>query len=211
VAIAWGPIADSGHLAGRPKAREALARRLGARPLPTRAALAGLSAMLDSALPLAAHLEADWCASPARLPILAAPIYSELRAEAGPGPNEEPLAARLAALGPQDAVELLKRVIAAEAAAILRLPEGAVGPQRPLAEIGMDSLMAIELRLALEARLGTEVPLLPLADGASVASLAERLAALSARPRGLEVVTLAARHEAVETASLPEARPQAAE
>jgi acyl transferase domain-containing protein/NADPH:quinone reductase-like Zn-dependent oxidoreductase/acyl carrier protein len=216
-AVAWGPIADTGHLATRPKLREALARRLGATPLPARGALSGLSAMLDSALPVIAHVEANWSGAQARLPILAAPLYSELRAAGGHRVAEKPLAARLAALGPQSRRELLQSVVAEEAAAILRLPAGAIDLRRPLSEIGMDSLMAVELRLALERRLGIDLPLLLLAEGMSIAALAERLAAAAIHDaQAGEVVALAARHAAVdledawETSEMAEPKPRAA-
>jgi phthiocerol/phenolphthiocerol synthesis type-I polyketide synthase C len=61
----------------------------------------------------------------------------------------------------------------------LRLPAGNIDVARPLSEIGMDSLMAVELRLALEARLlidpqRIDQPLWSLC--ASVTSIATRLA-----------------------------------
>ena len=71
---------------------------------------------------------------------------------------------------------MLKTVVAEEAAGILRLPAGGIDPLRPLSEMGMDSLMAVELRLALESRLRVDLPLVSLAEGTSVASIAERLA-----------------------------------
>ncbi|HEV2300735.1 MAG TPA: acyl carrier protein, partial [Stellaceae bacterium] len=207
-----------GRLASRPKALAALARRLGAKPMPARIALAGLSAMLDCGLPVVGHVEASWGGAQPQLPILAAPFYAELRAETGAASSEEPLAARLAALGPQHAIEVLKAAVAKEAAAVLRLPAGAIDPNRPLAEIGMDSLMALELRLALERRLAIDLPLFSLADGTSVAALAECLAAAaSTGPRTIEVVALAARHErsipinSPAAAVLPETKPEAAE
>jgi len=61
----------------------------------------------------------------------------------------------------------------------------------------MDSLMAVELRLALESRLRIDLPLMSLAEGTSVASIAKRLAgALSARPQARELISMAERYEA---------------
>jgi hypothetical protein len=63
----------------------------------------------------------------------------------------------------------------------------------------MDSLMAVELRLALENRLRIDLPLMSLAEGTSVASIAGRLAsAVTARPHAAELVSLAERYEAVD-------------
>ena len=72
----------------------------------------------------------------------------------------------------------------------------------------MDSLMAVELRLALENRLRVDLPLVSLAEGTSVASIAGRLAnAVSTGPRDGEVVALAARHEVVDGGADPPAEP----
>ena len=60
----------------------------------------------------------------------------------------------------------------------------------------MDSLMAVELRLALESRLRVDLPLMSLAEGTSVASIATRLAnAVLSRPQASEVLSLAERYE----------------
>jgi phthiocerol/phenolphthiocerol synthesis type-I polyketide synthase C len=76
------------------------------------------------------------------------------------------------------------------------LPAAGIDPLRPLSEMGMDSLMAVELRLALESRLRIDLPLMSLAEGTSVASIATRLAnAVSARPHASELVGLAERYE----------------
>jgi len=63
----------------------------------------------------------------------------------------------------------------------------------------MDSLMAVELRLALESRLRVDLPLMSLAEGTSIASIAGRLVgAMSARPQTSELVSLAERYEAAD-------------
>jgi hypothetical protein len=66
----------------------------------------------------------------------------------------------------------------------------------------MDSLMAVELRLALESRLRVDLPLMSLAEGTSVASIAARLAgAVSTGSSDGELIALVARHEGVEDSS----------
>src|SRR6185312_17345813 len=79
------------------------------------------------------------------------------------------------------------------------LPVAAVDPLRPLSELGMDSLMAVELRLALESRLRIDLPLMSLAEGTSVASIATRLAnAVASRPQTGELLSMAERYEAAD-------------
>ncbi|HEV7994682.1 MAG TPA: SDR family NAD(P)-dependent oxidoreductase [Stellaceae bacterium] len=222
LAIAWGPIEDAGYLASRPEIRGALARRLGARPIPAAQALAGLPAMIASGLPVVGCAEADWTQARRLLPVLATPLFSELRAKAGSPAEDEAFADRLAEMDPQAALDLLRTVVGEEAARILRLPADGVQPLRPLSQMGMDSLMAVELRLALESRLGIDLPLMSLAEGTSVSSIAARLAgALGARAKNAEIVALVARYEGggeggeadaeAAAAAMPQPKPVAAE
>jgi len=60
------------------------------------------------------------------------------------------------------------RDIAAQA---LGLPVELVDPDRPLTELGLDSLSAVELKGGIEAALGVSVPLADLLEGASLRSL----------------------------------------
>jgi acyl carrier protein len=65
--------------------------------------------------------------------------------------------------------------------------------------MGMDSLMAVELRLALESRLRIDLPLVSLVEGTSVASIAARLAtAISTGPKDGDLIALVARHEGMD-------------
>jgi acyl carrier protein len=79
----------------------------------------------------------------------------------------------------------------------------------------MDSLMAVELRLALESRLRVDLPLVSLAEGTSVTSIAKRLAgAVSKASSDGELIALVARHEGVDHSSasaMVEAKSVAAE
>jgi acyl carrier protein len=67
--------------------------------------------------------------------------------------------------------------MAVELARILRLPPGAVSAEAPLAGLGLDSLGGMELRTALEQRLGMPVPLTGIAEGLNLEILARRIAA----------------------------------
>src|SRR5215471_21234066 len=181
-----------------------LARRLGARPIPAAHALAGLPAMIASRLPAVGFADTNWADARRFLPILATPLFAESHAKTSPSPADESLAERLASLDPEAALRLLKTIIAEEAATILRLPGEGIDPLRPLSEMGMDSLMAVELRLALENRLRIDLPLVSLAEGTSVASTAARLAAaVSTGSTDGELIALVVRHEGVDDTRVP--------
>ena len=154
---------------------------------------------------MVAFADTNWGDARRFLPILATPLFAESRAKASPSPADELLAERLASSDPEETLALLKAVVAEEAATILRLPGEGIDPLRPLSEMGMDSLMAVELRLALENRLRIDLPLVSLTEGTSVASVAARLtAAVSTGPRDGEVIALAAHHEVVEGVRSPD-------
>jgi phthiocerol/phenolphthiocerol synthesis type-I polyketide synthase C len=207
LAVAWGPIEDAGYLAERPDTLASLSRRLGAKPISAAQALAGLPALIASGLPTVAFAETNWADARRFLPILATPLFSESRAKISPSAVDETLPERLASLGSEEALALLKTIVAEEAATILRLPAGGIDPVRPLSEVGMDSLMAVELRLALESRLRVDLPLVSLAEGTSVATIAARLAgALATGRRDGEVIALSTRHEMADEA-LPSTDP----
>jgi hypothetical protein len=62
--------------------------------------------------------------------------------------------------------------------------------------------MAVELRLALESRLRIDLPLVSLAEGTSVASIAARLAgSISTGPKDGDLIALVARHEGTDDSS----------
>src|SRR5205807_2552661 len=141
LAVAWGPIEDAGYLAERPETRDALARRLGAKPTSAAEALAGLPAMIASGLPVVAVGDTNWTEARRFLPILAGSLFSEVRMCGSASPADESLAELLASLDPDEALSLLKTVVAEEAATILRLPASGIDPLRPLSEMGMESSM----------------------------------------------------------------------
>jgi phthiocerol/phenolphthiocerol synthesis type-I polyketide synthase C len=195
LAVAWGPIEDAGYLAQRPQTREALARRLGAVPITAAEALAALPAMLASGQPAIAFAAPGWGEAGRSLPILATPLFSEVRYGADPAAGDDALIDKLRRLEPDAAQALLQHVVAEETGRILRLPPSEIDLARPLAEMGMDSLMAVELRLALESRLRIDLPLVSLVEGTSIASVAVRLgSALGAGSEAAEVAALAERH-----------------
>ncbi|MEI6536471.1 MAG: acyl carrier protein, partial [Verrucomicrobiaceae bacterium] len=67
-------------------------------------------------------------------------------------------------------------IIVDEIAKVLRLPAKEVDRYRPLAEIGMDSLMMLELRATVETALHVELPMMSLANGITPADVARRVA-----------------------------------
>jgi acyl carrier protein len=60
---------------------------------------------------------------------------------------------------PENARRAIAEIVIEELTRILRMPREDMSRSKPLSEIGLDSLMAVELTLALETRLGLDSPL----------------------------------------------------
>ncbi|GGG35584.1 hypothetical protein GCM10010964_24330 [Caldovatus sediminis] len=202
VAVAWGPIADAGVLAADPATAETLRRRLGVAPMPAAEALeAGLGAALRPDAPAVVGLaRIAWAQARMALPVLAEPAFAAaLRAagsgEAG-GEAAVDLRERLRALPAEEARALLRSLVAEEAARILRLPPEAVPLDAPVAGFGLDSLGGLELRMALERRIGAQVPLAAVTEDLTLAVLAGRIAEVVLEDRDeAALATLMEAHE----------------
>jgi acyl transferase domain-containing protein/NADPH:quinone reductase-like Zn-dependent oxidoreductase/acyl carrier protein len=180
LAIAWGAIADAGVLARKGDVARQLERLTGMAGLASADALARLERLLgepDTAATVA-------CAKLSRsgamrdVAILKTPAFSRLfRGETSV--VEEAGAADLAEMvaGKSDAqaMKLLAEVVAAEVARILRVAPADIDLDRPLDELGMDSLMALELTMGMESKYGVELPLVAITSVRNLRDLTRRL------------------------------------
>ena len=93
------------------------------------------------------------------------------------GPLEEDALGReaLLSLPPQSREAVITRLVRAEVARVLRVAPTSITPDAPLGALGLDSLSAVELGNALEARFGIALPLSTVLEGPPL----EKLAALA--------------------------------
>ena len=179
LAIQWGPIADTGLLAGDPATRALLERR-GAGLMTASEAIDRLEQVLetgpDDAVVAIAPMR--WGGLITDVPVVGGPLFervdrSALASGATGGPDD--LRAAIEDLDDTAALRMLIDLFRAEAASILRQPPDDIDPARPLADLGFDSLMAVELKLSAEDRFGLVLPVFTLSDGATIGSLAARV------------------------------------
>ena len=184
LAVAWGAIGDVGVLARHGATREALARRAGVKPMGARAALDLMAQALSfegGPADEAAFVIADmnWSAARAHLPLLSSPSYDRLSGDANASDLTSEsvidLGTLAARLGPDQARRAVADILVEEIARILQLPRDDVSKTKPLMEIGVDSLMAVELMLSLETRFAMDAPLGSSPGGFNVWELAEYL------------------------------------
>jgi len=82
------------------------------------------------------------------------------------------LAAMLQDVEPARHLDVLDAAIRERAAAVLRTTADRIDPERPLRDYGIDSLLAVELRVSLGAHLGVGLTTMEILAGASARALA---------------------------------------
>jgi len=177
--VLWGPIGDTGMLARDARVSKLLADLLGAPHMGAAAALDGLPRLMQLAnsprVAGAGSASVHWPELRHHLPAAIAAQFHEQPSQPRRQAQGATLLAQLRAADAATARETLVAVIIEELALVLRLPRDALSPDRHILDLGLDSLMAVELRVALESRIGVGLPLLTLAEGLTLAHFADRL------------------------------------
>jgi acyl carrier protein len=190
LAMAWGAISDVGFLARDEAARKLLSDRLGGASITARDALDRMEEAMaapDGSASAVICGRIDWAAAGRELALTATPVFARIdmpeATERAGGAAE--LRAELAGLPEHEAVARVTALLAAEASRILRLAAEEVDPAQPLTDMGFDSLMAVDLRMAAEEALGVDIPLMSIAGGATLHDVAARAAArIAGAPQG---------------------------
>jgi acyl transferase domain-containing protein/NADPH:quinone reductase-like Zn-dependent oxidoreductase/acyl carrier protein/NADP-dependent 3-hydroxy acid dehydrogenase YdfG len=174
--VGWGAIDDVGYLARNSQIKEALQTRMGGAALQSSAALDALEGMLVADRSDLGVLDLEWRSLSRFLPTAASPKFSVLARAGGEGEAEEE--------GTQDLRRLLLTLPEAELHAtvidllkveigeILRIAPEKIDPTMSMQHMGLDSLMGVELAVAVENRFGTRLPVMALSDSPTVAKLA---------------------------------------
>ena len=187
LAVAWGAIDDVGVLARSDATREALANRVGIKGMSAQdalrlmnEALSNPSTRVEDAVIAIAPI--NWSAARAHLAILKAPAYRRLASQDEAIASEADkidIAALIATSSVEEARKTIASLIVEEIARVLRLPREDVARTSPLSEIGLDSLMAVELALGLEERFTLNAPLSTTASSFTVNELADHVIGLA--------------------------------
>ena len=160
--LAWGAWAEVGMAARLSARHRDRMQRSGLLAMSPEAALE----LMDRAIGRREHLLAPLAVDgpPGGTPLgrllssVAAPAAAA--AAAPPTPAAKPsLRGRLDAAPPAERASLLLELVRTEVAAVLKLPDtNRLREDRPLDELGVDSLMAVDIRRRLENRLTTQLP-----------------------------------------------------
>ncbi|MBO9357394.1 SDR family NAD(P)-dependent oxidoreductase [Bordetella petrii] len=177
--VRWGAIDDVGYLARNKKIKDALQSRMGGAALASDAALRALEAMLQAGASGLGVLELDWRALRRFLPSAATPKFSLLARRASDNGDDDgdarDISHLLATLDDAALHPVFVDMLKAEVGEILRVPADKVNPDVSVYDMGLDSLMGVELVVALENRFGIRLPVMALNESPTLAKLASRL------------------------------------
>ncbi|WP_440410088.1 type I polyketide synthase [Neorhizobium petrolearium] len=184
LAVGFGAIADTGFLARNAEVNEILAKRIGKTAMKAREALEQVerymvadTGSIDAATVMIA--EVDWSAV-RMLPIARGAIFETIIRQAGSNSavadgDTIDLEEMIHGKSAEEAQQILHNLVAAEIAAILRVAEDTITPEKVLKEIGLDSLMAMELGMGFQQKTGFDIPLSGVGDDTTVGDVVTRL------------------------------------
>ncbi len=174
LSIQWGVLADVGVVT-RNKAVGDVLEASGLIGLSNAQALAGLAGAMRQPKPELGVYRVDWTRwTEASGAASALPLYAKVRA--GAGHRASPalrLARSLLTVPPEERTLSLAATLRAHIAELLRVDTEQVGLKQSVTELGVDSLLALELVTALQKQ-GFEVSVVDLMQGPTVMALADK-------------------------------------
>ena len=182
LSVNWGSLA--GGMAVSSKEVASYLALTGHRPLPLSAACEYLDAAIGLNPIQVAIADIDWAVWGRMHPPSAGTprLAAHVNAAKGTGAAGGTARAELAAMPVEQRVEMLTHMLVEQVAGVLGIPGDSVDGHTPLPELGLDSLMAVELRARINVALDVEMPALELSRSGGLSSLAARLADQLAAP-----------------------------
>jgi NADPH:quinone reductase-like Zn-dependent oxidoreductase/NADP-dependent 3-hydroxy acid dehydrogenase YdfG/acyl carrier protein len=173
--VGWGAIEDVGYLARNHQIKEALQSRMGGVALQSSAALDALEGMLIADRSDLGVLDLEWRALSRFLPSALSPKFGELARTGSEGESEEEgtgdLRRLLMSLPEAELNATVVDLLKVEIGEILRIAPEKIDPAVSMQSMGLDSLMGVELAVAVETRFGLRLPVMALSDSPTVEKL----------------------------------------
>ena len=176
LAVGFGPIGDVGYLARNERLRDTLEARTGGPALSASQALDHLEGLMQEGRSGVAVANLDWRALRRTLSTVRTSRFALLDPFTEEGGKGDDLHGLLAGLSDAEVQETVTELLTEQVARVLRLPVERVERNASIYDLGMDSLMAVELHMAVEEQFHIHVPVMAVTEGASIAALAGRIA-----------------------------------
>lgn len=175
LAIEWGAIKDAGFLTRHSNVADMLRTRTGLDATPSRDALRDLGRLSSVGATRVCVARFDLQRIGRILPGTLVPRFSPIIASEGVSAlhAEVTLADRLKSTLASERRNLVIACIQEHAAKVLGTGAAQIDVEQPLADMGLDSLMAVELAVAIERDLGQPMPVMQLLSAGNVTSIAD--------------------------------------
>ncbi|MGY0585780.1 MAG: SDR family NAD(P)-dependent oxidoreductase [Paraglaciecola chathamensis] len=181
--VRWGAIDDVGFLSRNEETKQALQNRIGGNALRSDAALNMLEQMIIHDTSTLGIIELEWHTLSKFLPTSSQNKFREISLIAGDKEeNEEDALSLTLMMQEMSASEFetaVLEILTNELSEILMTPANKIDPNKSIYDMGMDSLMGVELMTALESRMGIRIPVMALTDTPMLSQLANKIIELA--------------------------------
>ncbi len=171
--VNWGAVSDVGYVAQNPEVGQKL-EQVGVNSLPAPQLLRILEALLQRDAVQIGVARIDWSQLAKVQSIRTSPRFTHLT-EASPANDGDgegaSLVGALLAVDPAEREQFLSAQIRDQLARVLGMPPAKLDIEKPLLDLGLDSLMAVEIGNQIQAMVGVEVPTMKFMEGLSIAGL----------------------------------------
>lgn len=177
--ILWGAIDDVGFLAQNKQIKEALLHRMGGNALTALQAFDILEKAILQNQNNVGFLDLDFSALSKFLPSAQSPIYSELARHSSNDKNDDQnnddIPKMLRELDDIAIGAVFMELIKNELSQILRIAPEKIDTHKSIYDMGLDSLMGVELVTALESRFNVRLTVMSISENPTIDKLTQRL------------------------------------
>lgn len=177
--VRWGAIDDVGFLSRNTEIKDALQNRLGGNALNSDTALDLLEQMIVTQSQQLGVLELDWHALSRFLPTASHNKFRELALTANEAEQNEDdildLEEMMRTMSQTEFHGAIVDILTHELSEILMISTSKISPEKSIYDMGMDSLMGVELMTALESKIGIKVPVMALTETPKLSQLADKI------------------------------------
>ncbi|MBX7116111.1 MAG: SDR family NAD(P)-dependent oxidoreductase, partial [Myxococcaceae bacterium] len=179
LSVCWGAIADAGYVARlRESGKDIIVR--GLRSVSADECLRSLTELLQRTTTRMGVLRMDWEEWAQFSPEAATSrrfgaLLQTQRSSAATGGHAGSVREQVLAAAPEQRQGVLTEKMHIHLGRVLGMAPAKISVDRPMTELGLDSLMSVELQNWLASEVGVEVPMISLMRGTSVSELAQKL------------------------------------
>ncbi len=180
LAINWGALGGEGYVARNERVAEYLARQ-GTTPLEPQEVTQLIETFLSAKAPQALALRADWdkwrnaFRGSQENPLMER-IFADAVEGQNPSASKSDWRLKIESAAPEKRTETITLAVLDVVGAVLRVKPANLRPDQPLTDLGLDSLMAVEIETSLESAVGVALPPASLMRARTIAQIAALIA-----------------------------------